>query len=134
MNVQGTKSLLDLAKQMPKIEAIIHLSTSFAHCYKQTIGENLYTNEDSLNASEILELCNHVSANELDSLAMTKTIIGNHPNTYTFTKSKAEEVIVKDAGDLPVAIVRPSIVVASWKAPFPGILLKFILTIKLTEI
>ena len=120
MNVQGTKSLLELAKQMPKIEAIVHVSTAYAHCYRHITGENLYTNENSLDADEILKLCNRVSVEELDSTAMTKTIIGNHPNTYTFTKSKAEEILAKSAGHLPVSIVRPSIVVASWKDPFPG--------------
>jgi hypothetical protein len=36
-------------------------------------------------------------------------IIGNRPNTYTFTKALAEHVLVEQSGNLPVAIVRPSI-------------------------
>jgi long-chain acyl-CoA synthetase len=42
------------------------------------------------------------------------------PNTYTFTKSLAESLIAKLGADLPVAIVRPSIVETSTHDPFRG--------------
>jgi thioester reductase-like protein len=42
------------------------------------------------------------------------------PNTYTFTKSLAESLIIKYGADLPVAIVRPAIVETSVRKPFPG--------------
>lgn len=40
---------------------------------------------------------------------LTPSLIGNRPNTYTFTKALAESMLLKEAGNLPVAIVRPSI-------------------------
>ncbi len=42
------------------------------------------------------------------------------PNTYTFTKSLAESLILRRGGDLPVTIVRPSIVESSIEHPFRG--------------
>ncbi len=42
------------------------------------------------------------------------------PNTYTFTKSVAESLIAGVAADLPIAIVRPSIVETSTHDPFEG--------------
>jgi len=36
-------------------------------------------------------------------------LLGKWPNTYTFTKAVAENVIRKQAGDLPVGIFRPAI-------------------------
>lgn len=42
------------------------------------------------------------------------------PNTYTLTKSLAESLIFRLAGDVPVAIVRPSIVETSVAKPFCG--------------
>jgi hypothetical protein len=36
-------------------------------------------------------------------------LIGGHPNTYTFTKNLAEAIILKEAANIPTAIVRPSI-------------------------
>jgi len=42
------------------------------------------------------------------------------PNTYTFTKSLAESLIAKLGADLPIAVVRPSIVETSTHDPFEG--------------
>jgi long-chain acyl-CoA synthetase len=42
------------------------------------------------------------------------------PNTYTFTKSIAESLIAKLGADLPIAVVRPSIVETSTHDPFEG--------------
>nr|CAD7399379.1 unnamed protein product [Timema cristinae] len=44
-------------------------------------------------------------------------IIGEWPNTYTFTKALAEHVIDRYSHELPVAIFRPSMV---WREPVPG--------------
>jgi hypothetical protein len=40
---------------------------------------------------------------------ITPNLIGKRPNTYTFTKALAEHMLLKESGNLPVAIVRPSI-------------------------
>jgi len=42
------------------------------------------------------------------------------PNTYTFTKSLAESLILRHGAGLPVSIVRPSIVETSTDQPFRG--------------
>jgi long-chain acyl-CoA synthetase len=42
------------------------------------------------------------------------------PNTYCYSKSLGESVIVSRAGDLPYAIVRPSITETSTRQPFRG--------------
>ncbi len=42
------------------------------------------------------------------------------PNTYTFTKSLGESILARDGRDLPIAIVRPSIVESSERTPFTG--------------
>ena len=51
---------------------------------------------------------------------VTKSLIGKRPNTYTLTKSIAEAVVEKEGADLPIAVVRPSIVTAVAKTPLPG--------------
>lgn len=38
-----------------------------------------------------------------------KTFTENKPNTYTYTKSLAEELVQQEHGKIPTAIVRPSI-------------------------
>jgi len=42
------------------------------------------------------------------------------PNTYTFTKSLGEAILARQGADLPIAIVRPSIVESSERTPFTG--------------
>ena len=42
------------------------------------------------------------------------------PNTYTFTKSLGESILDRRGADLPIAIVRPSIVESSLEEPFRG--------------
>ncbi|KFW88483.1 Fatty acyl-CoA reductase 1, partial [Manacus vitellinus] len=51
---------------------------------------------------------------------ITPKLLGNRPNTYIYTKALAESVVQQEASKLNIAIVRPSIVGASWKEPFPG--------------
>lgn len=38
-----------------------------------------------------------------------RSILGGHSNTYSFTKHLAEEVLRREHGSLPIAIVRPSL-------------------------
>jgi alcohol-forming fatty acyl-CoA reductase len=42
------------------------------------------------------------------------------PNTYTFTKSLGESTLARRGKDLPIAVVRPSIVESSTRTPFSG--------------
>lgn len=42
------------------------------------------------------------------------------PNTYTFTKSLGESLLARHGSDLPIAIIRPSIVGSSERSPFTG--------------
>src|SRR5260370_3474844 len=42
------------------------------------------------------------------------------PNTYTFTKSLGESILARRGRDLPIPIVRPSILESSERSPFTG--------------
>ena len=112
MNVESTRSVLDLAHKMQKLQAFVHVSTAYSHCYNSKIEEKFYPDaKESLD--ELIQKCK-------DPSVPLVSVLGNHPNTYTFTKALAERLIEEEGKDLPIAIVRPSIVVASWKDPFPG--------------
>ena len=58
--------------------------------------------------------------NRLTQVGMKRAKRLGWPNTYTLTKSLAESLIAMRGGDLPVAIVRPSIVETSTRTPFRG--------------
>ena len=41
-------------------------------------------------------------------------------NTYAFTKAMGEMVVEDTKGELPVIIIRPSIIESTFKEPIPG--------------
>lgn len=51
---------------------------------------------------------------------MFNRIIGKWPNTYAFTKTIGEDVIRRHSKNLPVCIVRPSIMIPTHKEPLCG--------------
>jgi len=57
---------------------------------------------------------------ELANLGMERALRFGWTNTYTYTKSLAESLLQKQGADLPLAIVRPSIVESSAADPFRG--------------
>jgi len=57
---------------------------------------------------------------EVTEIGMQRAVELGWPNTYTLTKSIAESLIAERASDLPVAVVRPSIVETSTQDPFCG--------------
>lgn len=50
---------------------------------------------------------------------ITPKLIGDRPNAYTYTKALGEVVVQQEGGNLNIAIIRPSIVGATWQEPFP---------------
>ena len=49
-----------------------------------------------------------------------QALIGNFPNTYTFTKHLAEKNIKNNMGNVKVVIWRPAIIASALTQPFPG--------------
>lgn len=63
-------------------------------------------------------MCNGLNDELLN--ALESKILETFPNTYTFTKNLAENIIKINGAGLPIAIVRPSIIFGAIKHPFPG--------------
>lgn len=117
MNVLGVKEMVKMAREMKKLVSFVHISTAFAHCNREgVIEETIYP--PKIQPDRILALLDWMSDEQLDAIA--PSLLEGRPNTYTYTKSLAEYYLAKEAKDLPVSIVRPSIVSGSRKEPFPG--------------
>ncbi|XP_037042767.1 putative fatty acyl-CoA reductase CG5065 [Bradysia coprophila] len=116
INMLGTRSLLELCHRMVQLDALVHVSTAYCNCDRSDIQEVIYP--PPYDPANIISLVDWLPEDVLDKL--TPSLIGQRPNTYTFTKALAEQMILKEAGRLPVAIVRPSIVVACHNEPTPG--------------
>ncbi|XP_010143957.1 PREDICTED: fatty acyl-CoA reductase 1 isoform X2 [Buceros rhinoceros silvestris] len=116
LNVTATLQLLLLAQQMKNLEVFTHVSTAFAHCDRKQIEEIVYPPPvDPRKLIDSLEWMDDGLVNDI-----TPKLIGNRPNTYVYTKALAEYLVQQEGAKLNTAIIRPSIVGASWKEPFPG--------------
>lgn len=118
-NTRGTRHVLQTCHQMKKLQALVHVSTAYSNCHLPEVEETLYP--PPAPPKRILELTEWMDDATLDSL--TPWLLGRRPNTYTYTKALAEQLLVEEAAEqrgLPIAIVRPSIVTAAWREPFPG--------------
>lgn len=86
-------------------QAFVHVSTAFANCYRKDIDEKLYktaiSGENGIKVTECLD------DQTLD--AITSTVIKGWPNTYTFTKCLAEDLIRTTGKGLPIVVFRPAI-------------------------
>ena len=115
MNVASVRKLLSLCHKMKKLQSIVHVSTAYANCNRSDVAEMIYP--PPIQPSKLLDASEWMDDQVLD--AITAKVISDRPNTYTFTKALAEYVISQESKDLPLAIVRPSIVGSSWREPMP---------------
>jgi fatty acyl-CoA reductase len=116
MNILGVKQVIDLCKELKNLNVFIHVSTAYANCDRRHISEEVYNSP--IKPEKLLEAIEWIDEDIINYL--TPKVIGKRPNTYTFTKAIAESLVVQECKNIPCAIVRPSIVGASWKEPIPG--------------
>ncbi|XP_012263699.2 putative fatty acyl-CoA reductase CG5065 [Athalia rosae] len=118
INLEGSRQVLDLAKNMLNCKAMVYVSTAYANCTVRNaiVEEKLYPTP--CDPIDFLKMVKKLSPEELE--AKTNELIGNHPNTYTFTKQMAEALLAKERGHVALSIVRPSIVLNTWKIPKIG--------------
>lgn len=116
MNVLGVRKMVCLCKRFKKLEVFVHVSTAYANCDRPYIEEIVYPTP--VEPQKLIDALEWMDDSMLDGI--TPQLIGDKPNTYTYTKQLAEDLLVKEGKGMPIAIVRPSIVGASWKEPIPG--------------
>uniref|UniRef100_A0ABD2WB33 Fatty acyl-CoA reductase n=1 Tax=Trichogramma kaykai TaxID=54128 RepID=A0ABD2WB33_9HYME len=116
INMLGTKRLVQLCHRMHSLEALIHVSTAYCNCDRMDVEEKIYAAPHD--PEQIIQCTTWMDDSLVEEL--TPKLIANRPNTYTFTKALAESMLLREAGSLPVAIVRPSIVLSSFREPVAG--------------
>lgn len=116
MNTRGTAQLMEFALKLKEVRVLLHVSTTYCNPDRKVVDEMIYPPKtDWRTAVKIAETFDEETMNIL-----TQKYTNREPNTYTFSKGLAEQV-VKDYSDrLPVVIYRPSIVVSSLDEPMPG--------------
>jgi hypothetical protein len=79
-------------------QSFVHVSTAYIHGYRTEINEVVYPMEESPDV--LLEYLEHFDNRMWDFLS--KKILKKYPNTYTYTKSLAEYLLLKQGKNLPI--------------------------------
>jgi thioester reductase-like protein len=115
-NTTSALHVLELARECPRLASLVSVSTAYATPHaddRAPISEDLAPLPRA--AGEIYASILAGSNDEDALLAET-----GHPNTYTLTKCLTEHLLAEGMGKLPLTLIRPSIISASLRRPYPG--------------
>ncbi|KAH6773051.1 Jojoba acyl CoA reductase-related male sterility protein [Perilla frutescens var. hirtella] len=140
INTLGAKHVLNFSKKCIKLKILVHVSTAFVSGEREglilespyKIGETL-NGRDELDIDEekrlIDETLKHLKAHNSseDSINSAMKALGiqrarkyGWPNTYVFTKAMGEMLLGQLKQNIPLVIIRPTIITSTYKEPFPG--------------
>nr|CAD7449342.1 unnamed protein product [Timema bartmani] len=93
INVGGTKEIIDLCRACVKLKSMVYISTAYSNCHLKEIRECFYDPPFDMDEDIINYLC---TADEATIELLKPKILDKWPNTYTFTKSIAENITKKN--------------------------------------
>ncbi|KAI3996289.1 hypothetical protein MKX01_026757 [Papaver californicum] len=141
VNTNGAKNVLEFAKKCVKLEMLIHVSTAYVCGEKSGVisekplkmGETLNQTTEVLDIEAEMKLVQNrlkglkaeqvfkIEEKEvMENLGIQRAKAFGWPNTYVFTKAMGEMLVGKYGGNLPIGIIRPTIITNTYKEPFPG--------------
>ncbi|XP_018563270.1 putative fatty acyl-CoA reductase CG5065 [Anoplophora glabripennis] len=115
-NTNGTARVIDICKKIKNLKAFLHFSTAFCSADLDVFEERVYPSKEK--PRDVIKVAEWLN---LETLKIaTPGVISPHPNTYTYSKRLAETLIADEVDNMPVAIIRPSIVIPAVDEPVPG--------------
>ncbi|KAK1426223.1 hypothetical protein QVD17_14892 [Tagetes erecta] len=143
INTSGPSRLMSFAKRCKKLNLFVQVSTAYVNGQRQgrimekpfSAGESIvreslrYGNHmPKLNVEDeikmVLELKKSLGGNaltqKLKEIGLERAKLYGWQDTYVFTKAMGEMMIDQMGGDIPVVIIRPSVIESTYKEPFPG--------------
>ncbi|KAF6216175.1 hypothetical protein GE061_000515 [Apolygus lucorum] len=116
LNTRGTVELLEMAKEMKKLEVFEYVSTTYCNVgINTTIEERVYPSH--------LDWKILLKALDLDEYSLDLLVYKlqwTQPNTYTLSKSLTENAVLEASQHIPACIIRPSVVISVSEEPVPG--------------
>jgi len=138
LNARGTHEVIKFALTLKRLEAFLHVSTTY--CYPDQLQLDEKVSQDKLSCfliaighcslvasqtypmqydwRQAIRIAELVDVETLEALMPHLTDFS--PNSYTYTKGVAEQICESYKQQLPITIVRPSIVTGSEKEPIKG--------------
>lgn len=143
INTMGAKHVLNFSKQCGKLKVLVHVSTAYVAGEKEgLILETPYKMGETLNGTTcvldiesekklIEDTLKHMKAENyseediksaIKDLGIQRARKFGWPNTYVFTKAMGEMLLgdLNHVSNIPLVIVRPTIVTSTFREPFPG--------------
>ncbi|XP_028755587.1 fatty acyl-CoA reductase 1-like [Neltuma alba] len=142
INTLGALHVLNFAKSCPNLQALLHVSTAYVRgeAYNEKVikeeplkmGQTIKGNSklDIESEKEMMEKrMNELEADNVGGEALTSAMrdygieranLYGWPNTYVFTKAMGEMILSTYKDNVPLIIIRPSIITSTIKEPFPG--------------
>ncbi|KAK6926604.1 Fatty acyl-coenzyme A reductase, NAD-binding domain [Dillenia turbinata] len=141
INTLGAKHVMDFAKKCANVKLLLHVSTAYVWGEKEgvilekplymgetlngvsglDIGEERKVVEEELNDLRGKGVTDEKSiATAMKDLGLQRARKYGWPNTYVFTKSMGEMLLGHFKEDLPLVILRPTVITSTYKEPFPG--------------
>ncbi len=115
-NIASSLHVLELAKSCRRLKRFVNVSTAYVTPHRGT--EVPVAEAPVALPRPAREIYQSILDGKFDARKLLKET--GHPNTYTLTKCLSEHLLLENRGEVPLSIVRPSIVSACWKHPFPG--------------
>ncbi|HEY4954652.1 MAG TPA: SDR family oxidoreductase [Gemmatimonadaceae bacterium] len=116
INITGALEVLTFAQSCPRLQRLVDVSTAYVTPHP---GEGVPIEEKLIELPfDAEEVYASVVAGHADEKALLA--LSRHANTYTFTKCVAEVLLASRRGNTPLSLIRPSIVSACRRYPFPG--------------
>lgn len=111
-NLVGTRDLLELSKQMRKLQVFVYMSTAFSNTKENSnlnMEERFY--EPPMNADILIDYVQmfHSETDQELLNMIAPNLIHPWPNNYTFSKALSESVVRRYGQDFPIAVIRPTI-------------------------
>ena len=115
-NVAASLHMLEFARSCSRLQNFVCVSTAYVSPYP---GDGVPIDET---LAPLPRPAEEIYRSILDGTAVESDLLqqSGHNNTYTLTKSLAEHLLVARRAEVPLTIVRPSIISASLRYPFPG--------------
>ncbi|KAJ0986855.1 hypothetical protein J5N97_005211 [Dioscorea zingiberensis] len=135
-NTFGARNAILFAKKCVNLKMFLHISTAYVTKEKKGIVSEKIVESDEVSTprmeteielieSKMKEFKNNCTSENDTKIYMKKLGIERAnkfgwPNVYSFTKAMGEFQVAKLRGTIPVVIHRPTIILSTYKEPFPG--------------
>jgi fatty acyl-CoA reductase len=118
LNTRGTREMIRLGLKCKQLDMFGYMSTSYCHLHETFLLEKPY--DPPADPHKVINSIELLTENEVESMA--KEILGNLPNSYSYSKALAEALVNEACSKdkLPAMILRPSIVIPTLSDPVPG--------------